>query len=401
MLRNVPSLSRRVLARAQSSAAPTRVAALRSRLADEDAELQDFARPAAAGPSQPWVPPAQDLQQQLQLGGGPAPELLDRFARQHTYLRISLTERCSLRCVYCMPAGGVDLTPNAHLMQPDEMLRIARLFVGAGVNKIRLTGGEPTVRRDLPEIISALNDLRPLGLENIAITSNGIALPRMLPTLVSNGLNKLNISLDTLDKQRFLDITRRDGLGRVLKAIDLAIELGLTPLKLNVVLMAGHNDDELLDFVALSRDRPIDVRFIEYMPFDGNRWKKSSMVTLDDMLGQVKAAHPGLARVQTDPHDVAVTWRLPEAHGSVSFIASMTQPFCGGCNRVRLTADGNLKVCLFGSAEVSLRDAMREGATDAELMGLVGGAVGRKHKNHAGMDVIAATKNRPMTTIGG
>jgi len=329
------------------------------------------------------------------------PALVDNFSRRHTYLRISLTERCSLRCVYCMPEDGVDLTPSSRLMSTEETLRVARLLVGAGVTKIRLTGGEPTVRRDLPEIIAALNELRPLGLEQIAMTSNGIALPRMLPKLVLNGLDRLNLSLDTLDRQRFLELTRRDGLKRVLDAIDLAIDLGLTPLKLNCVLMTGTNDDELLDFAALSRDRPIDVRFIEYMPFDGNKWSSDSMVTLEAMLGRLREAHPGIAKLPTPPNDVAVSYRLPEAEGSVSFIASMTQPFCGGCNRIRLTNDGNLKTCLFGSDETSLRDAMRQGATDDELLGLVGGALGRKHAAHAGMHQIAATKNRPMTTIGG
>ena len=207
-----------------------------------------------------------------------SPALSDRFMRNHTYLRISLTERCSLRCVYCMPENGVDLTPDARLLRTDEMMRIARLLVNAGVNKIRLTGGEPTVRRDLPEIVSGLNALRPNGLRQIALTSNGIALPRMLPSLVLNGLDRLNISIDTLDRDRFIKITRRDGLPRVLEAIDLALELGLAPLKLNCVLMAGVNDDELLALAELSRARPIDVRFIEYMPFDGNRCEDARWV---------------------------------------------------------------------------------------------------------------------------
>ena len=213
--------------------------------------------------------------------------LFDRFSRHHTYLRISLTERCSLRCVYCMPEDGVDLTPSSRLLSTEETLRLARVFVGAGVTKIRLTGGEPTVRRDLPSIVSSLNDLRPYGLEQIAMTSNGIALPRMLPKLVLNGLDKLNLSLDTLDRDKFVKLTRRDGLKRVLEAIDLAIELGIKPLKLNCVLMAGTNDDELLDFAALSLQKQIDVRFIEYMPFDGNRWQEESMVPFHSMLKKV------------------------------------------------------------------------------------------------------------------
>mmetsp|Transcript_15484 Transcript_15484/g.39968 ORF Transcript_15484/g.39968 Transcript_15484/m.39968 type:complete len:404 (-) Transcript_15484:351-1562(-) len=393
------------------AAAATRVSKLRSRLADDaHLSLQDFARrqplqDAASGThaERPTfaVPPVTVEPIESRLDGAINPALGDRFGRQHTYLRMSLTERCSLRCVYCMPEDGVNLTPSSRLLTTDETLRIARLFVRAGVDKIRLTGGEPTVRPDLPEIVSALNELRPMGLRQIAMTSNGIALPRKLPKLVSNGLDRLNLSLDTLDRQRFVQLTRRDGLARVLEAIDLALELGMAPLKLNVVLMAGTNDDELLAFAQLSREKPIDVRFIEYMPFDGNKWSSDTMVPLEAMLGRLREAHPGLAKLPTPPHDVAVSYRLPGAAGSLSFIASMTQPFCAGCNRLRLTADGNLKVCLFGSSEVSLRDAMREGATDAELLDLVADALGRKHAAHAGMHEIAATKNRPMTTIGG
>ena len=394
----------RAVSRARSTvASASRVSALRSRLREEGASLDDFLGPhdTSMGPQHQPAPQALRTARMAAGVSELSPSLTDSFARSHTYLRISLTERCSLRCVYCMPENGVDLTPSSRLLTTEETLRLARVFVGAGVNKIRLTGGEPTVRRDLPDIVAALDEMRPMGLQQIALTSNGIALPRMLPRLVANGLDKLNLSLDTLDRQRFITLTRRDGLQRVLDTIDLAFSLGVSPLKLNCVLMAGTNDDELLAFAELSRDRPIDVRFIEYMPFDGNRWDKQKMVPLKSMLGQLRDAYPGLAKVPTPAHDVAVSYRLPDALGSVSFIASMTQPFCAGCNRLRLTADGALKVCLFGSSEVSLRDAMREGATDAELLELVGGALSRKHAAHAGMDTIASSKNRPMTTIGG
>ena len=429
----------RTATRSRSSVAAVlpRVEALRTRLAEEAAsEVHDFVpnlpskRHAQISPMPPPDAARADLSalSPQQLPVPPNPMLFDRFARHHTYLRLSLTEKCSLRCVYCMPEQGVSLTPNTRLLSIDETMRLARVFVGAGVTKIRLTGGEPTVRRDLPDVVAALSELRPLGLEQIAMTSNGIALPRMLPSLVLNGLDKLNLSLDTLDRQKFITLTRRDGLKKVLAAIDLAIDLGIRPLKLNCVLMAGTNDDELLDFAALSRDRPIDVRFIEYMPFDGNRWDADAMVPFSSLLARVKEAHPGTQKLPTPPNDVAVSWKLPDAEGSVSFIASMTQPFCAGCNRLRLTADGALKVCLFGNEEISLRDAMREvsphrpshpiiyeplaltiptyracaqGASDGELMELVGGALAGKHAAHAGMHALAASENRPMTTIGG
>ena len=353
------ALGTRLRGRRSLSTVPARVAALRSRLADEAAlSPSDFSshhrhhRPrggeSAAGPSAAEAAVAAEQREQreaLRIQMPMDAPFVDRFARRHDYLRISLTERCNLRCRYCMPEDGVQLTPNSHLLSSEEVLRLASLFVDAGVSKIRLTGGEPTLRRDLPDLVASLNALRPRGLRQIGITSNGIALGRMLPGLVESGLDRLNISLDTLDGERFIALTRRNGLARVLRTIDEALELMPdSPLKINNVLMSGTNDGELLDFARLSIDRPIHVRFIEYMPFDGNSWAETKMVPFREMLGRVEQQYPGLSRVETDRHDVAVTWRLPDAKGTVSFIASMTQPFCAGCNRLRITADGNLKV---------------------------------------------------------
>ena len=370
-----------------------RVAALRARLEEEAASprLAPLPRPAPT-PAQypPFVAP--------ELAGAPSRHVLDdRFARRHTYLRISLTERCSLRCVYCMPAAGVDLTPKAHLLDPDEMLRIATAFVDAGVNKIRLTGGEPAVRKDLVDVVAALDGLRPRGLDEISITSNGLALAKKLPALQAAGLDRLNVSLDTLEREKFNTLTRRDALPKVLETIDQALGLGL-PLKVNCVLMRGTNEDEVLDFAAMTAARPLDVRFIEYMPFDGNRWEEQKIVPYAELLAELKGAHPEVEPVVTHAHDVARTWRLPGAAGTVSFIASMTQPFCAGCNRLRLTADGSLKVCLFGDSEVSLRDALRGGASDAQLMDLVSMALGRKHAQHAGAPAAPSPPPHPASS---
>jgi len=300
-----------------------------------------------------------------------------------------------------MPPEGVELTAKERLLQPEETLRLARLFVRAGVTKVRLTGGEPTVRPDLVDIVRGLDELRPQGLEQICMTTNGIALGRSLPALRSAGMDKLNISLDTLNRDKFKRLTRRDGLTKVWDAIDRAIELGFSPVKVNVVVMRGTNDAEVIDFARLSMTMPIDVRFIEYMPFDENGWSSNLMVPARELLSSLQEELPGLQRIETDANDVARTWAYPGALGRVSFVSSMTEQFCGGCNRIRLTADGNLKVCLFGASEVSLRDAMRAGATDDDLLELTASALGRKHARHAGMHTIAATKNRPMTTIGG
>ncbi|XP_019083001.1 PREDICTED: cyclic pyranopterin monophosphate synthase, mitochondrial isoform X7 [Camelina sativa] len=211
--------------------------------------------------------------------------LIDSFGRLHTYLRISLTERCNLRCQYCMPSEGVELTPNSDLLSQSEIVRLAGLFVSAGVNKIRLTGGEPTVRKDIEEICMQLSSLK--GLKNLAITTNGITLARKLPKLQECGLDSLNISLDTLVPAKFEFLTRRKGHDRVMKSIDTAIELGYNPVKVNCVLMRGLNDDEICDFVDLTRDKPINVRFIEFMPFDGNVWNVKKLVPYAEVMDKV------------------------------------------------------------------------------------------------------------------
>ncbi|KAL9175698.1 hypothetical protein ABFS82_02G128400 [Erythranthe guttata] len=208
--------------------------------------------------------------------------LSDSFGRQHTYLRISLSERCNLRCQYCMPAEGVELTPTPQLLTPNEIVRLANLFVSSGVSKIRLTGGEPTIRKDIEEICLQLSSLS--GLKTLAMTTNGITLANKLPRLKECGLSLLNISLDTLVPAKFEFMSRRKGHDRVMKAIDAAIELGYNPVKVNCVVMRGFNDDEICDFVELTREKPINIRFIEFMPFDGNVWKVKKLVPYSEMM---------------------------------------------------------------------------------------------------------------------
>ncbi|XP_071706506.1 GTP 3',8-cyclase, mitochondrial-like isoform X2 [Rutidosis leptorrhynchoides] len=325
--------------------------------------------------------------------------LVDSFGRLHTYLRISLTERCNLRCQYCMPAEGVELTPNSLVMSRNEIIRLANLFVSSGVNKIRLTGGEPSVRKDIEEICSELSSLK--GLKTLAMTTNGLALSRKLPKLKDCGLNLLNISLDTLVPAKFEFMTRRKGHERVMESIYRAVDLGYDPVKVNCVVMRGFNDDEICDFVELTRDKPINVRFIEFMPFDGNVWNVKKLVSYAEMMDVVGKRYTGIRRIQDHKSETAKNFTLDGHRGTVSFITSMTDHFCSGCNRLRLLADGNLKVCLFGPSEVSLRDPIREGADDDELRQIIGAAVKRKKAAHAGMFDIAKTPNRPMIHIGG
>ncbi|KAI8104931.1 hypothetical protein M9435_000105 [Picochlorum sp. BPE23] len=307
--------------------------------------------------------------------------LVDSHARRHSYLRISLTEKCNLRCLYCMPEEGVDLTPHGHLLNTEEIVKLVELFALAGVNKVRLTGGEPTIRKDLADIVKQISSIE--GIKDVGITSNGLVLSRSLEQLKDAGLSLINLSLDTLKPARFEQMTRRKGHERVLGSINKALDLGYNPVKINVVVMKGVNDDEILDFVELTRNKNVNVRFIEYMPFDGN------------------TSGDGLVRFADGHGEVAKNFRVPGFKGSVSFITSMTSTFCGDCNRVRLMADGNIKVCLFGNNEVSLLDALREGATDEDLLAVVSAAVDRKKAAHAGMDILHTLKNRPMVKIGG
>ncbi|KAG7510069.1 molybdenum cofactor biosynthesis protein 1 isoform X1 [Solea senegalensis] len=323
--------------------------------------------------------------------------LTDNFGRRHNYLRISLTEKCNLRCQYCMPEEGVRLTPRGQLLTTSELLTLARLFVQEGVDKIRLTGGEPLIRPDVVDIIAELKKLE--GLKTIAVTTNGMNLARLLPKLKTAGVDLINISLDSLVPAKFEFIVRRKGFHKVMEGIDKAIEMGFNPVKVNCVVMRGLNEDELIDFVALTENKPVEVRFIEYMPFDGNKWNFKKMVSYQEMLDRIKQQWPKLEMLQTGHTDTAKAFKVQGFKGQVGFITSISDHFCGSCNRLRITADGNLKVCLFDNSEVSLRDLLRSGASEEELLQIIGAAVGRKKKQHAGMLNLSQMKNRPMILI--
>ena len=321
-----------------------------------------------------------------------------------------------------MPEMGVPLTPQADLLTSDEVRRVARVFVQEGVRKVRLTGGEPTLRRDIVDIIRNMDQLRcqqgedgkTVGLESIGITTNGLLLRSKLKPMVNAGLDALNISLDTLDPYKFQIMTRRLGFERVLESIDLALAhlgsdrhlqrpRGLKSVKLNCVVMRGVNHEEVVDFCRFVKDRDMTVRFIEYMPFDGNKWNTNKMVPYRELISLIEKELGPMKKLTDDPNDTSKTYQLKGHRGRIGFITSMSDHFCGSCNRLRITADGNLKVCLFGNAEVSLRDLMRQqhGEDDEELIKVISAAVKRKHFSHAGMDELARRKNRPMILIGG
>ncbi|ETV93960.1 molybdenum cofactor biosynthesis protein A [Aphanomyces invadans] len=327
--------------------------------------------------------------------------LVDTYGRVHNYLRISLTERCNLRCQYCMPEDGVPLQPTSDLLSTPEILHLTNLFAQSGVSKLRLTGGEPLVRPDIVSLATSLHAIP--GIESLGITTNGLSLSKHLAALCAVPA-RLNISLDTLNEAKFAKITRRKGFQRVWAAIEAAVAASPVQVKLNCVVMRDFNLDEIVDFVRLTTTLNVDVRFIEWMPFDQNRWNDQTFVPFAEMLSQLHAEFPVIEPLENHLNDTSKSFRLPDSPGQFSFITSMSEHFCGGCNRLRITADGNLKVCLFGNAEVSLRDAMRHGYSDDDLLLVIQAAVKRKKYalgGHQNMHGIAKAQNRPMILIGG
>jgi molybdenum cofactor biosynthesis protein A len=335
--------------------------------------------------------------------------LTDSHGRFHNYLRVSLSERCNLRCTYCMPEAGVALQPEPKLLTTEEVGRLVGLFAAAGVNKLRLTGGEPLLRRDLAKIVRLSKGA---GIEHVGITTNGITLQRHLHELQAAGLSHINISLDTLRRDRFSSVTRRNGFAAVMKGLEAAVSSGYAKrraLKINCVVMRGVNDDELMDFFALAKEEAIDVRFIEWMPFDDNKWDSSTFLGYEEMLQSLRSRCDLTQLPESDERGSGANdttkWFAAGGHmGRIGFITSMSDHFCEGCNRLRITADGSLKVCLFGDESLSLRDAMRAGVSDDDLALLIRAAVRKKKAalgGHGDMHGIAASKNRPMTLIGG
>jgi len=324
--------------------------------------------------------------------------LMDAHGRRHNYLRVSLTDRCNFRCLYCMPAEGVEWKPREEILTLEEIERLVRVFARMGIDKVRLTGGEPTVRKGFLGLVENVCAIE--GIEKVAITTNATRLEEIAPGLKRAGLTGINISLDSLQRARFAEITRRDAFDEVMAGIEAAIAAEIESIKLNVVVLPGTNDDELVDFVEFVRDRPIQVRFIEFMPFLGNNWKVERVIGYREMRERIEAKHE-MVPMPGEPTDVAKEFRIEGFTGTVGFVASVTESFCGGCNRIRLTADGKFKTCLFLPARSSLRDMMRNGEADEALAATIRADLQTKWAGHPPMTQWSQLDNRSMVEIGG
>ena len=325
--------------------------------------------------------------------------LVDTYGRVHDDLRISVTDRCNLRCVYCMPEEGLSFLPRRDLLTFDEIIRLARVARELGVTSLRITGGEPLVRKGLPILIRGLAEL---GFDDLAMTTNGTELAPVARTLAAAGLRRVNISCDSLRPDRFAEIRRRGHLAVVLEAMDAAEAAGLSPLKVNVVLLRGQNDDEIVEFAAFARQTGRIVRFIEFMPLDAQgEWDRSRLVPGHEVFERISAIWP-LEPLSDSPGPApAERFRFSDGQGEIGLISSVTQPFCGTCNRLRLTADGGLRNCLFSDDERTARDILRSGGNDADLALLFREAVWGKFPGHGINEPGFLSPVRSMSMIGG
>ncbi len=331
-------------------------------------------------------------------------DLIDRHGRTVRDLRISVTDRCNFRCTYCMPEEGLTWLDRSEVLTFEEIERVARICVERfDVDSLRLTGGEPTVRAHLPQLIERLARLRMADgrTPDIALTTNGATLRNIARELLDAGLNRINVSLDSLQRDRFLAVTRRDELQNVLDGIAEAQAVGFAPVKVNAVIERGVNDDEVLDLARYGRDTGVEVRFIEFMPLDAtNEWERRRVVTQDEIVGTIAAEFP-LEQLPARGAAPADRWRYLDGKGTVGVIPSVSHPFCGDCDRVRLTSDGQFRTCLFATDEFDLRALLRNGGTDDEIADLIVHAVGTKWAGHQISNVNFIRPNRSMSQIGG
>jgi GTP 3',8-cyclase len=325
---------------------------------------------------------------------------MDGHGRAIGDLRVSVTDRCNFRCQYCMPAEGLPWLERGELLTFEEIERLVRVLVPLGIRSVRLTGGEPLVRRELPKLISMLSAID--GLEDLSLTTNGYLLARMADELVEAGLERINVSLDSLSRDRFFQITRRDSLPQViegLQALERFPELGA--VKVNCVAMRGFTEEEVLPFAELARRKPYQVRFIEFMPLDADHaWSEDRVLTGAEVREIIEQVHP-LEPVESEPHATAKVWRFRDGRGEIGFVNPVSEPFCADCDRIRLTAEGKLRTCLFSLHETDLRTPLRDGADDEQLVEAIRDAVWRKELKHHVSEPGFRQPPRTMSQIGG
>ncbi|MBM4418187.1 MAG: GTP 3',8-cyclase MoaA [Chloroflexi bacterium] len=333
----------------------------------------------------------------------PYAPLVDAFGRQMGDLRISITDRCNFRCVYCMPEEGLKWLSNERVLTFEEIARLAQIFVRLGIRGIRLTGGEPTVRKGLPDLIRMLGPLAEEGLESLSLTTNGFTLREQARDLAAAGLTRINVSLDSLMREKFHRITRRDCLQRVLDGLEALEQYpSIAPIKVNAVAIRGFTEDEVIPFAELARRRPYVVRFIEFMPLDADgNWRREQVLAGREIYEMIHRWLP-LEPVQTVASSTSRVYRFADGIGEVGFINPVSEPFCSSCDRLRLTADGQVRTCLFSIDEWDLRGPMRAGASDADLVSIIRLAVGHKELKHRINEGPAFQRaSRSMSQIGG
>ncbi|MFL6228346.1 MAG: GTP 3',8-cyclase MoaA [Pyrinomonadaceae bacterium] len=329
--------------------------------------------------------------------------LTDSYGRQIRDLRVSLTDRCNFRCFYCLPHGEPPMSPKSLTLSFEEITRACEIFVSLGIDKIRLTGGEPMLRRDLPVLVRQLAPLKAGGLRDLALTTNGYFLPEQAQGLKDAGLDRVTVSLDSLRRETFDQMTGVDALSRVLEGIEAAKRAGLTPIKINAVVVRGYNEEEVADFAAFAREHEVAMRFIEFMPLDsGHDWSRESVVSGREMLERIEARFPLVPAMVRRGAETSSRWRFADgAPGEIGIIAPVTEAFCGACSRIRLTADGQIRTCLFSTVEHSLRDVLRSGASSDEVVDYVRGVVLKKEPRHFINDPGFRQPARTMSFIGG
>jgi len=329
--------------------------------------------------------------------------LKDSYNRPIRDLRVSLTDRCNFRCFYCLPHGEPPIAPKEQMLSYEEIEYVCEIFVSLGIEKIRLTGGEPMLRRDIETIIAKLSALKTKGLLDLALTTNGYYLPDRAQSLKEAGLDRVTISVDSLKREVFKEMTGVDVLDRVLAGIAAAKTAGLNPIKINAVIVRGHNEDEVADFAAFAREHDVKMRFIEFMPLDsGHEWSREMVVSGREIRERIGARFPLQAVDTARGSETSSRYRFADgAPGEIGIIAPVSEPFCGACSRIRLTADGQIRTCLFSTIEHSLRDVVRSGASRQEIVGYIESVVLKKEPRHYINDPQFVTPSRTMSFIGG